>query len=309
VNAATPAARYSKTIVTRISPVLHKGALGTRMIPTIRSMIVAVLLTVTVLVGGFGLFAAFRVNHEPLARLPVAATPFQLASIDGAPRALNFASDQPRLETTEGLRAVATAMSPLDPDQTDAPAPPPAVPVDDAVHQGAPERVATAPVPDPTATQPPNNPASSPVGTDVATAPPSAAARPETSETPAPAAETPPPEAAVAAASPPLTSQPETITVTGSVTEMPPQQAASPVTAALTTAAELQDTAREIANRKRLATLRRAHRARVAARAQAVNQNSGFGQANFQSASGFQSAQSGIGGPFVSPPSAARRQN
>ncbi len=125
------------------------------MIPTIRSMIVAVLLTVTVLVGGFGLFAAFRVNHGPLARLPVAATPFQLASIDGAPRALSFASDQPRLETTEGLRAVATAMSAHDPDQTDAPEPPPAVPVDDAVHQSAPERVATGSEPPHAAAQSP----------------------------------------------------------------------------------------------------------------------------------------------------------
>jgi hypothetical protein len=300
-----------KTIVTRISPVLPKGALGTRMIPTIRSMIVAVLLTVTVLVGGFGLFAAFRVNHEPLARLPVAATPFQLASIDGAPRALSFTSDQPRLETTEGLRAVAAAVAPVDPDQTDAPAPPLAVPVDDVAPQTAPlpERLATATVSDATATEPPDNPAPSPVATDVAAAPPSAAAQLETSETLAPAAETPPPEAAVAAASPPSTSQPETVAVTGSITEMPPQQAGSPVTAAPKTSADRQETAREIPNRKRLAALRHTHRARVAARAQAPIQNNGFGQTNFQSASGFQSAQSGIGGPFVSPPPAARRQN
>src|SRR5580698_1048840 len=88
-----------------------RGALGTRMIPTIRSMLVATLLTMTALVGGFGLFAAFRVNHEPLARLPVAATPFQLASIDAAPRALSFAPDQPRLESSEALRAVATVVS------------------------------------------------------------------------------------------------------------------------------------------------------------------------------------------------------
>src|ERR1700722_11538944 len=96
-----------------------QGALGTRMIPTIRSMLVAVLLTMTVLVGGFGLFAAFRVNHEPLARLPVAATPFQLASIDGAPRALSFASDQPHLEATDALRAGATVVSAHDTDQAE----------------------------------------------------------------------------------------------------------------------------------------------------------------------------------------------
>jgi hypothetical protein len=285
------------------------------MIPTIRSIIVAVLLTVAVLVGGFGLFAAFRVNHEPLARLPVAATPFQLASIDGAPRALGFASDQPRLETNEGLRAVATVVSTRDADQTDAPASPPAVPVDEAAHQtepvAAPEHVATAPVLDSAPTDPPNDPASSPVPIDVSAAPASATMPPEISETPAPAAEPPQLEAAVAAASPPVMAQPETVTVTGSIAEMPPQQAAAPVTAAPITPAA---TARAIANRKRIAALRRVHRARVVARALAANQNSanrnsGFGQANFQSASGFQSAQSGIGGPFVSPPAAARRQN
>jgi hypothetical protein len=87
------------------------------MIPTIRSMLVATLLTMTVLVGGFGLFAAFRVNHEPLARLPVAATPFQLAFVDAAPRALSFAPDQPHLESSEALRAVATAVSAPDSDE------------------------------------------------------------------------------------------------------------------------------------------------------------------------------------------------
>ena len=318
------AARCSNTIVTRICRFCTKVRLEIRMIPTLRSMIVALLLTVTVLVGGFGLFAAFRVNHEPLARLPVAATPFQLASIDSAPRALSFAPDQPRLETNEGLRAVTTAMSPTDPDQTAAPTPPPAIPEEAAEQTPGSEQVAMAPVLEPTATEPANNPASSPVPTpasspgptDVADAAASSSAtpQPQTTEIAAPVVESPQPGPEVTAASPPVTAQPEIVTVTGSITEMPPQQAAVPATRALikpaVTSANLQKAAREMANRKRLAAMRRAQRARVAARAQAANQISGFGQANFQSASGFQSAQFGIGGPFVSPPSAAaRRQN
>src|SRR5215471_5562658 len=112
------------------------------MIPTIRSMIVAVALTMTVLVGGFGLFAAFRVNHEPLARLPVAATPYQLASIDAAPRALSFAPSASRLESSEGLRAVETAMAPHDADQPDAAAAPVVAAADDTAEGAGSERVA-----------------------------------------------------------------------------------------------------------------------------------------------------------------------
>jgi hypothetical protein len=282
------------------------------MIPTVRSMIVAVLLTMTVLVGGFGLFAAFRVNHEPLARLPVAATPFQLASIDGAPRALSFASDQPHLESNEALRAVATAVSAHDTDQAEGAASPAAAAADNAAGNAAPERIATAPVQDVTAAERPGHPASSVTLADaVAAVPPPETARPQTAEVAAaPVAETAPPQTAEAPAPAGDTTRPETaVVVTGSITEMPPQDVAAPQAAAPATPADPQETARQIANRKRLAALRRIHRARVAAHAQATNDVNGFGQPNYQSAAGFQSAQSGIGGPFVSPPSAARRQN
>ena len=40
------------------------------MFPDFRLMIAAVLGSVVALMCGFGVFAAFRVNHEPLARLP-----------------------------------------------------------------------------------------------------------------------------------------------------------------------------------------------------------------------------------------------
>ena len=277
------------------------------MIPTVRSMIVAVLLTMTVLVGGSGLFAAFRVNHEPLARLPVAATPFQLASIDGAPRALSFASDQPHLEATDALRAVATVVSAHDTDQAETAASAAAASTDTTA---APERVATA-QDVVTAAVRPDNSASFVVPADaIAAVPPAEPAQPKPAEVAAvPAAETEQPQTTKALAPVGETTPPETAIVTGSITELPPQDVTALQAAAVTSAAAPQETARQIANRKRLAALRRAQRARIAARAQATNDISAFGQANFQSASGFQSAQSGIGGPFVSPPSAARRQN
>ena len=51
------------------------------MIPSIRSMIVAILLAVVALGGGFGVFAEFRVNHDP-ARLATATFPLRLVADD-----------------------------------------------------------------------------------------------------------------------------------------------------------------------------------------------------------------------------------
>jgi hypothetical protein len=82
------------------------------MIPTFRSMAVATVLSLMALVGGFGLFAAFRVNHEPLARLPTSATTFALANNDGSPHALSFASEPPfgsRLENNAAVIAINAA--------------------------------------------------------------------------------------------------------------------------------------------------------------------------------------------------------
>jgi len=52
------------------------------MFPDIRLMIAAVLATVVVLICGFGMFAAFRVSHEPLVRLPAASIPIELSGDD-----------------------------------------------------------------------------------------------------------------------------------------------------------------------------------------------------------------------------------
>jgi hypothetical protein len=54
------------------------------MFPDFRLMIAAVLTSVVALSGGFGVFAALRINHEPLSRLPSATAPLQLVPDDVA---------------------------------------------------------------------------------------------------------------------------------------------------------------------------------------------------------------------------------
>src|SRR6516165_8024928 len=49
------------------------------MFPNVRLMVVAILAAITGISCGLGLFAAFRVNHEPLARLAEGSPPLQLA--------------------------------------------------------------------------------------------------------------------------------------------------------------------------------------------------------------------------------------
>src|ERR1700720_3667958 len=49
------------------------------MFPNIRLMVVAILAAIAGIGSGLGLFATFRVNHEPLARLAEGSAPLQLA--------------------------------------------------------------------------------------------------------------------------------------------------------------------------------------------------------------------------------------
>src|ERR1700758_2596237 len=49
------------------------------MFPNIRLMVVAILAAIAGIGSGLGLFATFRVNHEPLARLAEGSPPLQLA--------------------------------------------------------------------------------------------------------------------------------------------------------------------------------------------------------------------------------------
>jgi hypothetical protein len=56
------------------------------MFPNVRLLIAAIIVSVVALSCGFGVFAALRVNREPLARLPSAAPPLQLvATLSPAP--------------------------------------------------------------------------------------------------------------------------------------------------------------------------------------------------------------------------------
>ena len=56
------------------------------MFPNVRLLIAAMIGSVVALSCGFGIFAALRVNHEPLARLPSGSAPLQLlASISPSP--------------------------------------------------------------------------------------------------------------------------------------------------------------------------------------------------------------------------------
>lgn len=54
------------------------------MLPTLRLLIAAMLATVVVLICGFGVFATFRVSHDPIAHLPTAAVPLQMVAEAGA---------------------------------------------------------------------------------------------------------------------------------------------------------------------------------------------------------------------------------
>jgi hypothetical protein len=65
------------------------------MFPNFRLMIAAVAASVVALSCGFGVFAALRVNHEPLARLPAATAPLQLVPDKVAGPALLSASPSP----------------------------------------------------------------------------------------------------------------------------------------------------------------------------------------------------------------------
>jgi hypothetical protein len=55
------------------------------MFPNVRLMIAAMFVSVFALSCGFGVFAEFRVNHEPLVRLPAVSGPLQLAANYAAP--------------------------------------------------------------------------------------------------------------------------------------------------------------------------------------------------------------------------------
>jgi hypothetical protein len=303
------------------------------MIPTFRSMILATLLTLMALVGGFGLFAAFRVNHEPLAQLPTSATPFALANNDVPPRALSFAEPSfgSRLEGNAALVAINTAsLSGDNPSPVNAGESPSAAVAPDSSTDNPPETVATVDTKTEDASRPakeadPKTDDASPPATIaeldpkpdsaappqpdamIAAGPQTAAVEPASDQSSgdqasnqaaaiAPAVENSQPESAPPDAASPANPAP---TVTAAIT---------PTATAAAEPADEQVSAREIAKRKRLAAARRARRARALAVAQLSNQNSLFPQSNFQSPAQTspRPAQQAVGGPFVPAPAAAK---
>jgi hypothetical protein len=296
------------------------------MIPSIRSMIVAILLSVAALGGGFGVFAQFRVNHEP-ARLATATLPLRLVADDTTLPAGADGADQSfgsRFQISEALLAGATPAFPSGNSDRPDTADPSGVVVDpaagiEAVAQSAaatqpPETVATATPSD----QPPQAQATTeaPPSETVAAGTPDDQPRPAQAATEAPPAETvatgmsndqpPSAHAATEAAAPEIAAtaapddqaQPAQTATTAALPET-----AAPAVVAPGAAVERQDTARQVAARKRLAAVRRVRRTRATAVAQSAAPKSALPQP------GFQSAPQAVGGPFVSPPTAKRGQN
>src|SRR5580658_8821292 len=81
--------------VTHACPDRARAFSGGRMFPSVRLMVAAIFASIVVLVFGFGMFAAFRVSHEPFARLPPATSPLQLVADNTAVSPLAFAPREP----------------------------------------------------------------------------------------------------------------------------------------------------------------------------------------------------------------------
>ena len=112
------------------------------MFPNVRLMIAAMLASVVALVCGFGMFAVFRVSHEPFARSPAATASLRLVADNAAYSSTGLASGVPfdrRLQVAAEPSAAATTDMPeatgeheaeaeTAPASTTAPEPSPAAP-------------------------------------------------------------------------------------------------------------------------------------------------------------------------------------
>ncbi len=85
-GAVNPSRRSDQCIACCRSAIARRMLRG-RMFPNVRLLVGALFASVVALTCGFGLFAAFRVNHEPLSRLPVGTAPIALVANEvAAPR-------------------------------------------------------------------------------------------------------------------------------------------------------------------------------------------------------------------------------
>ena len=101
------------------------------MFPNVRLLIAAVVASVVALSCGFAMFAAFRVNHEPLSRLATGAAPLQLAAGNLPPPAASpgpAGSFGNRFPASDGDTTGASAPAPPpQPERDDSVEPPSAV--------------------------------------------------------------------------------------------------------------------------------------------------------------------------------------
>jgi hypothetical protein len=259
------------------------------MFPNVRLLIAAVVASIVALSCGFAMFAAFRVNHEPLSRLAAGAAPLQLAARNLTPGvampvpADSFGNRFPLHQAdSAGASPEVTSRQPGHDDSVEPP----------SVVAGT---TATAPATD---TAEPAQPA------PVAPAP---AAMPDAK----------PDEVAVAPSeSPPATPSEPAPAATATAATEPPAEPAAPAEQAAPMAQASQESNQEsnTDNKSDTATTtaaeppapqahpKAAHRHRVAAKAQHAR------QARLAVLPGSQ--PSAVGGPFVPPPSriAARPQ-
>ena len=85
------------------------------MFPNVRLMIAAMVASVVALSCGFGVFAAFRVNHEPLVRLPPVTAPLQLVADNATTRSVVIAAPEPfdrRFQISQPQSAGSATVSP-----------------------------------------------------------------------------------------------------------------------------------------------------------------------------------------------------
>ena len=255
------------------------------MFPNVRLMIAAVVASVVALSCGFAMFAAFRVNHEPLSRLAAGAAPLQLAAGNPTPGvampmpADSFGNRFPLKEAdSAGASAEAT---PRQPEHDDNVEPPSAVasitatgPATDTAEPLQPTAVAQAP-----AAMPDVRP------DKVAVAP---------SESPPAVSSEAPPAASVTVATEPQ-AEPAAAAEPAAPTEQARQEPNPDTKPDVTTTAAAEPPSAEVPRKA-------AHRHRLAAKAQHARQARAIAQPG--------SPPPGIGGPFVPVPNrlAARPQ-
>jgi hypothetical protein len=132
------------------------------MLPNVRLMIAATLASVVALICGFGMFAVFRVSHEPFVRVPAATAPLRLVADNAARSSADFASGAPlahRLELRAQPSAAEVAHAPgaADEHDTAAAATPATAPAADAAAPQATSAMVGEPTGQPSASVSPSS--------------------------------------------------------------------------------------------------------------------------------------------------------